>query len=79
MSMSTRARARRVAAPVERKIKDLGREVQILRSGLISLLGEDLEGEYRPKFVQEILRAAAESPTDRFSDARRFRAALRKR
>ena len=48
------------------KIKKLEREVVLLRSLFISVVGEDREGQYRPEFVREIMRAMSERPTRRF-------------
>lgn len=48
------------------EVRDLKQEMQTLRSLLIGLLGRDEEGEYRPSFVREILRAAKQKPTHMF-------------
>jgi len=47
----------------------LKREVRTLRSFLISVVGKDEEGAYRPQFVREVLRAAREQPTRSFENA----------
>ena len=58
--------------------KKTGQEdVRLLRSLAISL-GEDPEGEYRPDFVKEILKAAHEKPTLEFKDKASFLKQLRK-
>lgn len=44
------------------KIDKLEQEIRILRSFLISIVGEDRDGKYRSEFVKEILRAAREKP-----------------
>ena len=43
-----------------RKIGDLARELNLLRSFLIGIAGKDREGNYRPEFVRKILGAAKE-------------------
>lgn len=63
---------------VTRELRRLRREVQILRGGLVSVIGEDPEGQYRPKFVARILEVAEEQPTKRFTSAAAFRTALRR-
>lgn len=75
--MSTRARARTTPQPIERELQRLRREVSLLRGGLISVLGEDPEGEYRPEFIVELLGAAEETPTYRFTNSQGFLRALR--
>ena len=72
-------RTRGNQAALHKKLLALGREVRTLRSGLISMIGEDPEGSYRPEFVKEILKAAEEPPTRRFVNAGRFLASLRGR
>jgi len=44
----------------------LEKEVRMLRSFAISIVGRDPEGEYRPEFVREMLRAVSEKPQRRF-------------
>ena len=56
----------------------LEKEVKMLRSFAISIVGKDPEGEYRPEFVRKILRAANEKPQFRFSDAKTFLAEIQK-
>lgn len=56
----------------------LTKEVKMLRSFAISIVGRDPEGEYRPEFVRKILRAANEKPQFRFSNAKEFLAQIRK-
>ncbi|MDO8622384.1 MAG: hypothetical protein Q7R80_04095 [bacterium] len=48
------------------------RDVRTLRSLLISFVGEDREGAYRPTFVRETLSTSAERPTRRFHSAAAF-------
>ncbi len=49
-------------------ISDIKKEVRLLRSFVIGLAGRDFEGNYRPKFTQRVLRAAAEKPEYHFYD-----------
>jgi len=58
------------------EIGSLKREVRTLRSLLISVIGKDEEGAYRPQFVRETLKAAREKPTHSFRGARSFLAEL---
>ncbi len=48
-------------------LKQLAREVSLLRSGLISIIGRDDEGVYRPEFVQEVLKASEQTPQFAFT------------
>lgn len=57
-------------------VQELQREVSILRSAIISIIGEDDEGAYRPEFVKEILDAATETPQYRFRGKDSFLADL---
>ncbi len=75
--MSTRARNHVTSRPIERELKRLQREVDLLRGGLISVLGEDREGAYRPEFVSELLHAAEEPTTEKFTNPAALRWALR--
>lgn len=54
----------------------LAREVKMLRSFAVSIVGRDPEGEYRPEFIRDMLRAAEERPTKRFVSAKQFLADL---
>lgn len=57
-------------------VQELKREIFRLRSAVISIVGEDEEGTYRPEFVKEMLRAAAETPEYRFRGKNSFLADL---
>ena len=48
------------------EISTIKREMGIIRSLMIGILGRDGEGEYNPVFVRKILRAAKEKPTHTF-------------
>lgn len=64
---------------VQRLNTELGalkREVRTLRSLMISVVGRDEEGAYRPQFAREILNAAREKPSRSFRNARAFLAEL---
>jgi len=54
------------------ELKILKQEIGLLRSCVISMLGEDNEGAYNPKFVQEMLKAAKERPTNSFRNGKSF-------
>ncbi len=51
------------------ELKYLRREVALLRSIVISIIGEDPEGKYKPSFVKTILKAAEEKPKFKFKGA----------
>lgn len=53
-------------------IQELQKEVSILRSAIIGLIGKDEEGVYRPEFIEEILNASAETPQYRFRGKNSF-------
>lgn len=65
---------------LEKKVNELKKEVKLLRSAVIGIVGErDPEGEYRPEFVKEVLEAAREPATHTFTNARDFLKQLRKK
>lgn len=57
-------------------IQELQKEVARLRSAVISIIGKDDEGIYRPEFVKEMLQAATEIPAYRFRGRHSFLADL---
>ena len=57
---------------LENEIKNVKREVNILRSFAIVIAGKDPEGEYRPEFVREILRAVNEKAPFKFTTPETF-------
>ena len=59
-------------------ISELRHEVKLLRSFVIGLVGRDPEGNYRPDFVRDIIRAAREKPRYRFEGAKSFLARVRR-
>lgn len=58
---------------------NLKEEVRALRSFIIGVLGKDREGEYRPEFVREVLKAAREKAIFTFKNKRAFLEQLRKK
>lgn len=53
-------------------VRELQKEVELLRSFVIGQTGRDREGEYKPEFVRRILKAAQDPPTHEFKDADSF-------
>ena len=53
-------------------------EIALLRSAVISLIGQDPEGEYRPEFVEKIFRDFRRVPTKKFVSAKQFLNDVRK-
>jgi hypothetical protein len=66
------------ATQLHKEVATLKQEIQLIRSFLISLSGNDPEGSYNPKFVKEIRAALSEKPTYIFKDAQSFLALLNK-
>ena len=50
----------------------LKQEVTLLRSAIISLIGKDPEGAYRPEFVEETFAALSDKPEFTFTSAKQF-------
>lgn len=48
------------------------RELRLLRSFMIGLAGRDPEGNYRPEFVERVLKAADEPVIYTFKDSASF-------
>ena len=63
----------------QQKISALEKEVKQLRSFMIGLSVKDTEGEYRPEFVEKILRASNEKTSYRFKGRATFLTELRRR
>ena len=53
-------------------------ELLLLRSAVISIVGKDPEGEYKPSFVSEMLKTSTERSAGAFSSARQFLTVLKK-
>lgn len=56
----------------------ISREIRMLRSLAVSLVGRDSEGMYRPEFVRRILQSVSRTPTKRYTDKKSFLAELLK-
>jgi len=54
------------------EVAALREEVRVLRSAMVSVIGKDKEGEYRPEFVRQVLQAAGEKSTYLFKNAKSF-------
>lgn len=50
-----------------RSASQMNTELTLLKSLAISLVGKDDEGEYRPEFVEEVLRSLRENPRHTFT------------
>ncbi|MEK7579602.1 MAG: DUF2683 family protein [Patescibacteria group bacterium] len=50
----------------------LKQEVELLRSLVISVIGKDKEGEYRPEFVKRILKSAKSKAKYTYKDSKTF-------
>ena len=70
-AVKTRSKARTASTPMEA-------EVLRFRSALVSLLGKDEEGAYRPAFVARILNATTKKPQQTFKGAKNFLKELRR-
>lgn len=62
----------------KQSIKNLATEVELLRSFVIGMAGEDKEGEYRPEFVRRMFKAVTEKPTHTFAGKENFLRELKK-
>lgn len=56
----------------------LKQEVKLLRSAIIGIIGKDLDGEYNPKFVKEVLSELDRKPTKRFVNSKQFLEEIKK-
>ena len=50
----------------------LKQEVELLRSLVISTVGKDKEGEYKPEFIRRILKSANSKPKHIYKDSKTF-------
>lgn len=57
---------------VTKIVNNLSNEVRVLRSLVISVIGKDNEGEYRPAFIKSVLKAAGQKSTERFTNPKDF-------
>lgn len=53
--------------PTMKDVRELKREVRSLRSLIISMVGEDKEGNYHPEFVRDLLESIEEKSTYRYT------------
>lgn len=55
----------------------LKQEVELLRSLVISTVGKDKEGEYKPEFVRRVLKSAKSKPIYTYKNSKSFLSLLR--
>ncbi|OGZ33875.1 MAG: hypothetical protein A3I88_01150 [Candidatus Portnoybacteria bacterium RIFCSPLOWO2_12_FULL_39_9] len=53
-------------------VSHLQKEIEFLRSLIIGLIGKEKEGEYKPEFVEKVLKASREKATYSFKDKKAF-------
>jgi len=58
--------------PQPSNLDELRDEITVIRSFVIGLAGRDPEGNYRPEFVERILKASREKATKEFKSAESF-------
>lgn len=51
---------------------NIAQELMLLRSAVIGLISKDPEGEYRPEFVEKVLRATKEKTRHTFTTKEKF-------
>lgn len=54
------------------RIKNLKKEIELLRSLVIGVVGRDSEGRYRPEFIERIHHAVDEKYSHRFTSRKSF-------
>lgn len=59
-------------------VREMQREVTLLRSFVIGAAGKDPEGAYRPEFVERIFRAMQEPASHTFRNSESFLAQLKR-
>lgn len=57
---------------------EIQKEISLLKSFAISVLGKDKDGEYNPKFVTETLKAVSEKSLSSFRNKESFLKLLKK-
>lgn len=67
-----------IVSKQQQGVAELKREVGLLRSFVIGIVGKDKEGRYRPEFVEKTLRAAERRPLHLFTSPHSFLTKLRK-
>ena len=45
-----------------REVKKIKRDIRSLRSFFISMVGEDPEGNYKPQFIEKMIKAMDDKP-----------------
>ena len=58
--------------PSSNTLAILKQEVELLRSLVISTVGKDKEGEYRPEFIKRILKSVKSKPKHTYKDSKSF-------
>ena len=53
-------------------VSHLQKEIELFRSLIIGLIGKEKEGEYKPEFVEKVLKASREKATYSFKDKKAF-------
>ena len=56
----------------KRTMADIALELALLRSAVIGMIGEDIEGEYRPEFVKKTLRTLKRKARYAFTTKEKF-------
>ena len=57
---------------------EIQKEINLLKSFAISILGNDKEGNYNPNFIKETLKATSERPSHSFKNKEDFLKLLKK-
>lgn len=58
---------------LDKKTRELEKEVGLLRSFMIGHIAKDSEGEYKPEFVEDVLRALSDNEIEyEFKDTKSF-------
>ena len=60
------------------ELANLKQKLEIISSLLIGLVGRDKEGEYRPEFVRNILKAVGEKTHFSFKNKKTFLSQMKK-
>ncbi len=55
-----------------KKVELLSRDINLLKSLIISVVEKDTEGRYKESFIKKILKAANREPTDTFTTGKKF-------
>ena len=77
MSKQRKTQARKTASggikgSLEEQVVNLQLKVDALHNALVSMLGEDAEGNYRPEFIKELLESLKEKPEFTYTDSDTF-------